>query len=302
MLRLLLFVVLWTAQAAAAQSRVARVDGWEIGLRYWYSEGRTQWSHNAQGTDPSLGNPTSILTYTDLKAHALELHARRDFAGGWFVRGNAGLGSIRDGSFDDEDYDLGQIKFSDSISPVKGNRLAYGSVDVGANLWTDGRTTFGVFAGRHVWWERLDAYGVSYTVNLHGAPSSPESVASVSNDAVWDALRLGATLSSVIRPKTRFSVDLAWLPYARLRNEDSHWLRRDFGPAPNVFINGRGRGVELDLELRHELSRNWEAGVGLRHWWIEARKADVSTITFSAPLVEFESRRTGFTLDLTRHW
>jgi hypothetical protein len=304
MLRLFVFALLAAATVARAQSPVVLQNGWELGVRYWFSDGTTQWSHNAQGIDPSLGNPTSILTYDDVRAHSLELHARKSFAGSWFVRGNAGLGAVTDGRLIDEDFDTGQVKFSESNSPVKGNGLVYATLDVGRDIWvlSAGGGTVGLFAGYHHWRERLDTYGATWPVNSFGFADVRESVPFISNEATWNSLRLGVSWNASINARTRVSLDAAWLPYARLRNEDSHWLRSDFGPAPNVFIKGRGYGFQLDLELRHRLSDNWEAGAGFRHWWIEARNGNVSTNVFSAPLVEFESQRTGLTLSLTRRW
>lgn len=100
---------LLSAFALTAQAQDA-----EFGARYWYSQATTTRSHNAQGLVPFLGNPTSVLTYEDLNAHAVELHGRKSFGEGWFIKGNAGLGSITRGSFDDEDFFAGQVKFSDT--------------------------------------------------------------------------------------------------------------------------------------------------------------------------------------------
>ncbi|HEV7476318.1 MAG TPA: hypothetical protein VGO02_01125, partial [Burkholderiales bacterium] len=55
-------------------SLAARAQGDEFGVRYWYSQATTTRSHNAQTVFPSLGNPTSTLTYENLTAHALEMH------------------------------------------------------------------------------------------------------------------------------------------------------------------------------------------------------------------------------------
>ena len=91
--------------------------GFEFGTRYWLSSGENRFAHNAQGADPTLGNPTSILTYEELDARALELHWRSNFSSdGWFFKGNFGLGEVRDGAFDDEDFAAGQVKFSDTTS------------------------------------------------------------------------------------------------------------------------------------------------------------------------------------------
>ena len=110
--------------------------GFEFGTRYWLSSGENRFAHNAQGADPTLGNPTSILTYDDLDARALELHWRSEVSSeGWFFKGNFGLGEVRDGSFDDEDYDAAQAKTDDTTSSVRGERFSYLTLDVGRDLW-----------------------------------------------------------------------------------------------------------------------------------------------------------------------
>jgi hypothetical protein len=292
------FLLMWMCAATAlAQSA-------ELGARYWLSSGDTRWSHNAQGSNPVLGNPTSILSYEDLVAHSVELYGRRNFGGRWFVRGNAGLGWIQDGTLDDEDYFRGQIKFSDTTSPVQGNKLSYASIDVGRDLWVvnRGRTTVGVFAGFHHWTERADGYGVHYTVNFFGLPERGDTIPAISNEATWESLRLGVAMSTVPGAKTRMLFDVAWIPYAKLASDDSHYLRSDLGPVPNVFIRGRGQGLQLDFEVKHKFAAAWELGFGARYWWLEATHGSVTSRVSDDPLISFESQRVGFTASLTRRW
>ncbi len=294
--------VTWLCVLSALSFSV-HAQHWEFGTRYWYSEGTTTRSHNAQGIAPSLGNPTSVLTYDGLAAHALELHARRAFENGWFVRGNAGLGSVRHGMFDDEDFFAGQVKFLDSTSSVKGNRLRYVTVDVGRELWRRHDGAAGVFVGFHHWSERLDAFGASFTVG--GAPTIPDSERVITNDTTWRALRAGLTSTVRIGARTRLTVDAALVPYAKVRDEDSHWLRQaptDLGPAPNIFIKGRGYGMEIDLELRHELREAWEVAAGFRYWFLRASSGTREAVGIGVPLRELESQRGGVTLGVTRRW
>jgi hypothetical protein len=287
-----------SAFAITAQAQDA-----ELGVRYWYSKSTTTRSHNAQEAAPVLGNPTSILTYDNLNAHAVELHARKTFGAGWFAKGNAGLGWVTRGSFDDEDYFAGQVKFSDSTSSVRGNELAYGSVDIGRELWRLRNGVAGIFVGYHYWSEHLDAYGATFTVG--GGPAIPSSEPVISNEVTWHSLRVGLTSAARLGPRTRLSFEAAWIPYARVRDEDSHWLRQDpgdLGPAPNIFIEGRGHGLQLELEWRHVLRNAWEVGAGLRHWWLRARSGNREAVGTRVPLTELESQRTGLTLGVTRRW
>ena len=50
----LLALLIFLATAVHAQT-------YEVGARYWLSSGTRVSSHNAQGVDPTLGNPTSTL-------------------------------------------------------------------------------------------------------------------------------------------------------------------------------------------------------------------------------------------------
>ena len=276
----------------------------EFGVRYWYSDSTTTRSHNAQPLVPSLGNPTSVLTYEDLRAHALELHGRKRFGGSWFVKGNAGIGTIKNkASFDDEDFFAGQVKFSDSTSVVNGDKLAYFTIDVGRDLWRFRNGSAGLFIGYQYWSETLDAFGAAFTVG--NVPRIPDSVAVISNEVTWNSLRAGITATTHLSAATRFTVDAAFVPFAHGRDEDSHLLRQnpnDLGPAPNIHIQGDGYGFQLDLELRHAVQRDWEIGAGVRYWWLRATDGTRNAAGTSVPLVELESERFGITLSLTRRW
>jgi hypothetical protein len=282
----------------------------ELGLRYWLSTGETKHSHNAQVLFPGTGNPTSVLTYENLDAHALELHGRLRFAQSWFIKGNLGYGRINTGSFRDEDYFAGQVKFSDTTSSVPEGWLAYGTFDIGRDEWVlrQGRTTLGAFIGYSQWTEYVDAYGARD--NLGGGQVISPDVKVISNKLIWRSLRVGLTADLAFATKTRLGIDLAFIPYATLRNEDSHHLRTDpsapgfLGPVPNIIIEGTGRGVQLDAELRHTVYRRTELGVGFRYWYLKSTDGTrrVNIDFPDLPLVELYSKRTGLMLSLTHNW
>jgi hypothetical protein len=279
----------------------AQAQGWEYGARYWVSSGETVRSHNAQGSVPSLGNPTSVLTYENLTAHAVELHARRGFGERWFLRGNFGLGWVRKGWFDDEDFNAGQVKFSDSTSVVRGNQLTYFTIDIGRDLWAFGAGgTLGLFGGLQQWRERLDAYGAVFTVG--GPGNVPDSVRVITNEVTWNSLRVGVAANARFSSRTRLSADVAWVPLATVRDEDSHYLRGDLGPVPNILMKGDGHGVQLDLELRHLVSERWELGAGFRYWWLKATSGNRYAAGSRVPLRELESQRAGLTFSITRRF
>jgi len=290
-------------------SLAARAQGDELGVRYWFSEGSSTRSHNAQGLVPSLGNPTSVLTYEDVKTHALELHGRKNLGPRWFFKGNVGLGDTVSGSFDDEDFNRGQVKFSDTTSSVKGNWLKYATIDVGRDLWRSSGSSGGLFVGYGYWAERLDAYGLLVTVPRPVPPDNgrrfPDSTLVITNETTWRALRVGFAGKWQFGAATRLVLDAAFIPYAEVRDEDSHWLRQspsDLGPAPNIHMEGTGYGLQLDLELRYVIQNAWELGGGLRYWKLRATDGTRSAVGISVSLSELESQRFGLLLSVTRRW
>lgn len=300
-------------QSAFAQDSAPRPQR-ELGVRYWLSTGETRHSHNAQGADPTLGNPTSVLVYEKLDAGVAEFFGRLNFGTNWFVKGNLGVGLVNSGMFDDEDFYAGQVKFSDTTSSVPSGWIAYGTIDLGRDEWVlrQGRTTVGAFFGYSRWTEYLDAYGATDHIGFIGGDID-RGVKIISNELTWNAVRVGLAASFAFGSRTRLSADLALVPYATFRNQDSHYLRStdptsDFylGPVPNLIIEGKGRGVQLDAELIHEVSPRTELGLGLRYWYLEATKGtrSVPNIPGAAelPLVELISQRAGVLFSLRSRW
>jgi len=126
-----LILALAISPAAIAQDEWPIARRGDLGVRYWLSTGETKRSHNAQGIDPTLGNPTSVLLYENLDANVLELFWRQNFRNSLFLKGTVGVGRINRGSFDDEDFEAGQVKFSDTTSSVTQGRIGYGTLDLG---------------------------------------------------------------------------------------------------------------------------------------------------------------------------
>jgi hypothetical protein len=279
--------------------------GLEIGVRYWISSGQTRSSHDASGADPILGNPTSTLTYDKLGAHTAELYVRKGLGERWFVKGNAGIGTITHGRLIDQDFATSQILVFETTSGLNG-KLYYGTIDFGREVSKSGNSSFGLFAGYQHWNERLDAYGASNSgdpffvfTNLPG-----NTVPVISNEQMWDSARLGAEMRSV-RGRTRFHAELALIPYAKYRNEDSHWLRQNtLGPAPNVIATGTGRGAQFEFEVRRSYPDffDLEFGLGYRYWRMESNKGTMTFGGGSFPVVDLVSERQGVTFSVTKAW
>jgi hypothetical protein len=301
----LLVLALMLAPATFAQD----AHRGELGVRYWLSTGETLRSHSSQGVDPTLGNPTSVLLYENLDANVFELFGRGELGvAGWFVKGTLGLGQINRGSFDDEDFDADQVKFSDTTSSLTDGRIGYGTIDVG-HQWVlrQGGLVLGVFGGFAQWTEHVHAYGATDHIGFIGGDIE-RGVKVISNKVIWRGLRVGFAGDAALGERTRLSTDFAFLPYAKVRNEDSHHLRTspaDLGPVPNIILEGDGWGVQWDAELRHEIMRRTELSVGYRYWYMESTDGErrVPNVNFpNVPLVELYSKRSGLTLSLRRTW
>jgi hypothetical protein len=122
---------------------------WELGARYWWSEGKTGFNFTSQKLDPILGNPTSKLTYDNMQGNTAELFFRATNGGNIFAKGLAGGGWLNGGSLDDEDFFAGQVKFSDTYSKMKGNSLGYVTI-LGAGVPL-------LVRRRHPWQQRVRA-------------------------------------------------------------------------------------------------------------------------------------------------
>jgi hypothetical protein len=302
-----LLAVLLSLQAAVggALAQESEPDSLQLGLRYWISTAKTQSSHDASGFNPTVGNPTSTLTYDKLAAHTAELYARKSLGERWFVKGNAGIGAIANGRLVDQDFFAGQALFLETESGLSG-KLYYGTLDIGRELWKKGNSTFGLFVGYQRWNERLDAYGFSNTGNAAFVFTQEfgDNVPVISNEQRWDSLRIGGEMRSV-RGRTRFQVDAALVPYAKYRNEDSHWLRQaSLRPAPNVIATGRGMGGQLDVEVRRSFPDYFgvELGLGYRYWKLFSNQGTMTFGGGSFPVTELSSERQGVTFSLTKTW
>jgi hypothetical protein len=295
---------------AQAQDPPEAASGLEFGVRYWAAGGKTERAHDASQQFPAAGNPTSVLTYDKLYSNIAELYARKPFGERWFVKGNVGIGSIRNGRLVDQDYDSAfgqQILVFETVSGLSGN-LRYGTIDIGRDMWKSGNTTFGVFLGYNYWNERLDAYGFSNTGQSFFVFSVEpgDNVPVISNDLTWQSARVGVEMRSV-RGHTRFSAELAFVPYAKYRNEDSHWLRQspgDLGPAPNVIATGHGWGGQAELEVRRTYPQYFglDFGVGLRYWKLKSSQGSQTQGSLEFPIVDLQSERFGVMLSAGKSW
>lgn len=289
---------------ARAQEPPEAANGLEVGLRYWVGTGSTKRSHDASSFSPLLLNPTSTLTYNNLDANTLELFARKGFGERWYVKGNLGLGTINTGTFTDQDFFIsGGVPVMTQTTSAADGKLGYASVDVGRDVWQLGEATVSLFAGYQQWNERVDGHGFSDSFGTLGL--GPGTLV-VTNDLTWKSWRLGTEMRAV-RGRMRFSFEAALVPYAKYRNEDSHYLRQspnDLGPVPNVIATGQGWGGQFEAEVRRSYPELWglEFGIGARYWKLESEKGTQTQAGFAFPIVDLVSKRYGITLSATKSW
>lgn len=310
-IRALIFGLALSGVALGQETRSPAPRG-ELGARWWLSSGETKISHNSQGFDPTLGNPTSVLVYENLDAYALELFGRVSFGGDWFVKGIVGIGRLNVGVFEDEDFRAGQVKFADTTSSVPAGNIGYGVLDIGYQ-WTlaEGAIRLGLFGGLSQWTETYEAYGATDNLGTIGGDISRD-VLVITNKVRWRALRVGVAGAFVLG-RAQLTLELAALPYAEMRNEDSHHLRAQpvgsnpfaLGPVPNIIDEGEGWGVQLDAALRYEIRRRTHLELGARFWYVEVGDgtSDFRNVPGAVvPLVDFYSWRAGVTLSVIRTW
>ncbi len=245
----------------------------EFGLRYWYSTGRT--SKNLFDFDGST--MLSRLTYSDLTASTAEGFFRFDDRGtNLFAKAFVGAGGIGSGSLKDEDFPPGISPYSSTNSAQRDGSLLYFAGDVGYNvLWTQNYRV-SPFIGYFYEHELVNAYGCAQTASNPDvcAPAIPGNVLGITEDAHWNAIRLGVA-GDVTWNRFKLSVDAAWLPWVTLASADSHWLRMQ--PIPGNFIgptpeDGNGfTGVQLEAILSYLVTQNFSLGVGGRYWNFQTR-------------------------------
>ena len=277
-------------------------NGWELGGRAWWSTGKTQWSHNAQSVNPAWGNPTSVLVYDRLNAASIEFYGAKRFNPGWFITGNVGVGRIYGGKLTDTDFDAGQTKSSESTSSVDQGTLGYLTVDGGFDFLRGWRSSLGVIAGLNYWNESVDVKGASFSVPA-GEPPISNGTKIITNDVRWASVRLG--LAGRLQLGDRFNLNgtVAAVPYSRLNNDDSHYLRTDLGSTPNIKMTANGYGVQMEGEARYTVGKMTDIGLGLRYWKLKATSGDISFGgSPNLPLTDFQSTRYGATFSVVKRF
>jgi hypothetical protein len=279
---------------------------WELGARYWWSDGKTSFNFTSSKINPLLGNPTSKLTYDGTNGNSAEFVWRAKNESNTFAKGFVGGGWLNGGSLDDQDFLAGQVKFSDTSSKIGGNSLLYGTIDIGQDFTLLDRATkviFGPFLGFNFLQETATAFGARCEPDdVDGAVCGPPgfievpfSTKVIRDTSNWASLRLGGELRVKLWDRLSLIGDGAMLPVTAVWDYNSHYLRKDLGPIPNGEERGTGWGYQLEGEARYDFTPNWSAGAGVRFWHAETDRGTTEFVHShtKVELNDFTSERFG---------
>ncbi|ASQ45637.1 hypothetical protein [Legionella clemsonensis] len=314
-LRLIVCGVLWafvlnvSAHTSSLNHSLFQSSAWKssLGIRYWHSTGNTSWNHDPSVVDSFFGNPGSVLDYKKMGANSTEFFFQFAHTSGLFVKGLVATGSIYKGNLEDKDYLAGQIKFLDTTSSLKNGNIDYLSFNWGGNIYENvepHQTIYlerlGILAGYFYWRDNIHAFGARCNPDdigglLCGPPgfvSIPFFINVISNKARWDAFRVGITTDIHLTSKLLLNADIAYIPIAHLRNEDSHHLRFDLGAIPNILMKANGHGLMADVVAAYTITNQLNIGLGARYWEFMS-KGSVVFSDIVLPLNDFDSKRYG---------
>jgi hypothetical protein len=260
----------------------------EFGGRYWFSTGQTQLDIYGGGVFSGLH--LSRLTYTNLDAHSGEFFGRVEHLSGFFIKGFAGGGAITSGNLQDEDFPPVIVPYSSTNSDQRGGRLAYATIDAGWT-WRSETSKLGFFAGYNYFHQVVNAFGCTQTASnpFVCVPSIPSSSLVITDDANWNAIRLGFNGQWNFWGGFAFDLDFAWLPAAWLTGNDTHSFTVFKGPEHG---SSGFSSVEIEALLRYRYF-GLSVGVGGRFWNIDTTTADIDPITGFGQTISVHSQRWG---------
>jgi hypothetical protein len=239
---------------------------WELGTRYWWSEGSSKVSINASRLDPALDIPNSTLTHDDAQGNTAEFVFRARTESNVFAKGFVGGGPLRGGNLTESGSFPSEGKFSYSDTSLGGTNLVYGTLDIGKRFTlSEGATkvTVGPFIGFNLWGEEIKTSNARCTpddVICEPGNSHPAFRVPFDTDGVnWASLRLGGELQVKLFDRITLIGDAAALPVAYLVDNRG----------ANLSNSGAGWGYQLEAALRVDLTPCWSLGSGVRYWFSE---------------------------------
>ena len=269
----------------------------ETGERVFYSTG----THRYTLGDPfTPGQVNSRLTYRDFGAYSGETFARLDHnPTGLFLKGFFGSGFVSSGGrLNDEDFPPAAVPYSNTVSKIKHGDISYAAIDAGYNVFHDETYKLGIFVGYQYYQELADGFGcrqIATNPGICGGAGIPNSVKSLTENAVWDALRVGLAAEARF-DRFKVAVEGAYLPVVEAYGYDRHWLRPDINPLPQ---RGRGDGYFAQGLVSYDLTANVAVGVGARYWRMETDRGTTKFPFAPVSPTKFETDRFGGFLQIS---
>ncbi|WP_409334101.1 outer membrane beta-barrel protein [Bradyrhizobium sp. cir1] len=273
----------WSGQALYATKPtvsappITLAQDWSVesGTRVWLSRGRFQWDHPYEPyNDPS--SLVSRLTYHKLDGISGELFERIDSPWGIFLKGNIGFGRFGDGSMNDEDWAIDPDGVPTAYyltgSRQANGRFTYYTADAGYDFLRGSTYKAGAFVGWTYYGQKSDSIGciqlaLPYYPCSGGSENDNRTVHKRtvgSEDANWNALRIGLTAETMLLERWHLSAEVAYLPWTDFHGRDNHLYRET-----TTFIDQRGSGgggVQLEGVLSYFVTDKFSVGVGARYW------------------------------------
>jgi opacity protein-like surface antigen len=247
----------------------------EAGVRYVLGWGQFHKDLGLVGL--GVAGLASRLTYDGSSTNGAEFFARIDTPFDVMIKGLVGAGS-GDGHLNDEDWGLPSppfpalVPYSNTLSQVDDD-INYWLLDVGYDWWRGENHKVTPFIGYSELRQDMTGLGCAQIANGNSdcVVPIPTSVAAITEDDTWRALRLGAAAEIPVARRLRFTGEAAYLPYVKFTGTDDHVLRDLLSPE-----EGHGVGVQLEGMLAYDVTEALSVGVGGRYWsmWTTSGNVD----------------------------
>lgn len=300
-----------TAAPSRGQDVQPQVRRVELSMRSWlFTAGEAQWSHDASGLDPQLGDPTSELTFKDNDTHLVGLGAKVHLDRRLFLDGEFGFSVDFDrGSLIDDDYFAGQRLFSRTSSDITGKGTWYvnGHVGYRAAEFSNGRGHLDVLGGFQYWRTTYEATGVNLLVcdsSVFSCIPPSATLPAIKNTTHWIALQIGGQLEYRLVQRVSAHLRMLVSPVSGVYNEDIHFQRGDLEQDPSFSMWGIGVGGTVEPSIRIMLTRHLALMGGYRVMWNRTyygrwESHPVGSESLTAPLNELQTIRHGVIVGLT---
>ncbi|SMQ66061.1 hypothetical protein SAMN06295905_1385 [Devosia lucknowensis] len=224
--------------------------------------------HDASGALATLGNPTSVLEYPTLVSPTLTVGVEGD-RDGWAIAGEATVFGLGGGAFRDRDYYAGAVLFSDTSSDARQDYGLTGRVTALAPLQyaLGERWSATPFLRGQVEVQRITSYGLRCNAVCLGG-TRPDDLAVLQQLAYGAGIGGGLRAETALGPDDGIALDVAAL-LGGFFVDDSHLLRNDLGPTPNILYRNATLSLDAGVTYRKQLTEalaltvNTEAGLDL---------------------------------------